>query len=126
MAETIVSTVGKSKMLKARAGIQALPAIEGVAFGSGGVNSSGEIKNHASDDTALFSEVLRKKVDGHEVISDTQIRYTCTLSETELNDVSISEIGLYDTDGDIVAFKSFKPKVKDSGEELIFQCDDEF
>ena len=49
MSETVVTTLAKRKMLRARAGIQAIPAITGMAFGSGGVDSSGNIKNHSGD-----------------------------------------------------------------------------
>jgi hypothetical protein len=126
MSETVVTTLAKRKMLRARAGIQAIPAITGMAFGSGGVDSSGNIKNHTPDAPKLYNELLRKKIDKYEVISDTKIRYTCTIGSGELNGAKISEIALYDSTGDIVAMKSFSSKGKDSGEEMIFECDDTF
>jgi hypothetical protein len=97
-----------------------------MAFGSGGVDSSGNIKNHTPDAPKLYNELLRKKIDKYEVISDTKIRYTCTIGSGELNGAKISEIALYDSTGDIVAMKSFSSKGKDSGEEMIFECDDTF
>ena len=60
------------------------------------------------------------------MISDVQYRYTVTLSETELADENISEIGLYDAAGDIVAIKNFKAKGKDSDMEMTFMLDDIF
>ena len=78
MAGTTVTTRAKKKMLEARAGIAALPKIVGMAFGTGGVNSAGEIVAHSPDQNALHKEVLRKDIDGYTVVSDTKIRYSCT------------------------------------------------
>ncbi len=124
---TIVTTRAKKKMLQARAGIIAsLPTITGMAFGTGGCTDGGTVVNHDADDNALFSEAHRQAVDGYEVISDTQIRYSCTLAVGTLDDTYISEVGLYDSDGDFVAFKSFLKKGKDSDMEVVFECDDMF
>ena len=114
MAGTTVTTKAKKKMLQARAGIAALPKITGMAFGTGGVKN------------VLHKEVLRKAIDGYEVVSDTKIRYSCTLAENELAGVYISECGLYDADGDMVAMKSFMKKGKDGDMEAVFECEDMF
>ena len=113
-------------MLEARAGIAPLSKIVGMAFGTGGVNGSDEIVPHSPDQNALHNEAFRKAVDGYEVISDTCIRYKCTLSETELANTYISEIGIYDADGDMVAMKAFMKKGKDADMEVVFECDDTF
>lgn len=126
MAGTTVTTIAKKKMLRARAGIAPLPKIVGMAFGDGGTNAGGEIVVHSADQNKLHHEVLRKNVDGYEVLSDTRIRYTCTLAENELANTYISELGLYDADGDMVALKSFMKKGKDADMEVIFECEDTF
>lgn len=126
MAGTTVTTKAKKKMLEARAGIAALPKIVGMAFGTGGVNPSGEIIAHSPDQNALHKEVLRKNVDGYTVVSDTKIRYSCTLTASELAGEYISEVGLYDAQGDFVAFKAFLKKGKDADMECVFECDDTF
>lgn len=126
MAGTTVTTKAKKKMLEARAGIAALPKIEGMAFGTGGVNSAGDIVTHSPDQNALHKEVLRKAIDGYTVVSDTKIRYSCTLTASELVGEYISEVGLYDAQGDFVAFKAFMKKGKDGDMEAIFECDDTF
>lgn len=127
MAGTTVTTIAKKKMLEARAGIAALPKIKGMAFGTGGVNDSGDIiVEHSEEQNSLHTEVYRKEIDGYEVISDTKIRYRCTLEENELADTYISEIGLYDEQNDMVAMKAFLKKGKDADMEVIFECDDMF
>ena len=40
MANSVITLKAREKMVKARAGIQPLPAIVGMAFGDGGVDSS--------------------------------------------------------------------------------------
>ena len=127
MASTIVTTKAKKKMVEARAGIATLPKITGMAFGTGGVNSSGTIINHTAGQNALYNEVYRQAVDGYTVISDTVIRYPCTIAAGSITDgTSISEIGLYDSAGDFVALKSFHAKGIDSDMDTIFECDDTF
>ena len=73
MAGTTVTTLAKKKMVKARAGISSLPKIVGMAFGDGGVDSGGTVKPHSADQNTLHHELLRKNVDGYEVLSDTSI-----------------------------------------------------
>ena len=44
MAKNVIITkTARKKLVQARAGIIALPKIVGMAFGSGGVNSKGEV-----------------------------------------------------------------------------------
>ena len=53
-------------------------------------------------------------------------RYECTLTEAELAGGYISEIGLYDENGDMVCIKSFRKKGKDDDLEMTFTIDDIF
>ncbi len=41
------------------------------------------------------NELLRKKYDSYTMVSDTECKYECTLTEEELAGKEISEIGLY-------------------------------
>ena len=127
MSATTVTTKAKKKMVEARAGISTLPTIVGMAFGTGGVNANDVLVAHTESQNALYNEVLRKVVDGYTVISDTKIRYACTIASGDLaNGTKISEIGLYDSAGDFVALKSFTPKGIDTDMTTIFECDDSF
>lgn len=126
MAEAIVTLAAKTKMMKARTGEIALPKIVGMAFGSGGVDSTGNVLVPVETQNALNSELLRKAIDGYEYLSDKKCRYTCTLANDELVGKYISEIALYDEDGDLVAIKNFLSKGKDSDLEMTMQIDDEF
>ena len=107
MANSVITLKAREKMVKARAGIQPLPAIVGMAFGDGGVDSSGTV---LAPGETLRNEILRKAIDGYTEITSTSYRYTCTLGKEELVGNAISEIALYDTDGDYVGLKTFRTK----------------
>lgn len=123
MANSIVTTVARQKLVKARAGVIALPPIMGMAFGDGGVTEDGVVLIPGEE---LKNELFRKTIDGFKVITSTCYRYTCTLEKSELEGVSISEIGLYDSEGDLIAIKNFRRKEKDGDMEMQFDIDDQF
>ncbi len=125
----VITTKAREKLVKARAGDLTLPAIVGMAFGDGGVDSGGTVLAPSQAQADLSNELLRKTLDtndGHTYPSSTTCRYKCTLTESELAGKEISEIGLYDSDGDIVAIKTFARKGKDDDIELSFTVDDIF
>ena len=126
MADAVVTLIARRKMVRARAGEMDLPPIVGMAFGTGGVDSSGNPVQPLVSDEGLKNEVFRKAVDSHVFTDDTTCRYLCTLAASECVDEEISELGLYDSDGDIIAIKTFKSKGKDSDLEMTFRVDDIF
>lgn len=126
MSDCIIVHTARKKMLEARAGIRALSPIKGVAFGNGAVNESGEVIVPNAGDVALKNELLRKDIDGYEIVSDLRIRYICTLEKNDLAGEQINEVALFDTDGDIVAIKSFLNKGKDGDMQMIIEIDDTF
>lgn len=126
MANVIITKAAREKMVKARAGAITLPIVTGMAFGDGGVNESGEVIAPVEEQTELRHELYRKAVDGYAFIEDTTCRYECTLSEAELAGAYISEIGLYDEEGDILCVKSFRKKGKDDDLEMTYTLDDMF
>lgn len=123
MAATVITTIGKSKTLKARAGIITLPRIIGMAFGDGAIIND-TIVTPDADDNTLKHELLRKPVDGVEIIHSTRVRYICTLTKEELAYQRINECALYDADGDLICIKSFPNNEKDDDMEMQFRIDD--
>lgn len=127
MAQNVIITKkARKKLLQARAGDITLPKIIGMAFGSGGVDISGNVIAPLENQETLKAELLRKPVRGHSFIGETTCRYECTLSESELAGQYISEIGLYDAEGDIVCIKTFTKKGKDGDIEMTYTLDDVF
>lgn len=125
-SNVIITKVARKKLVKARAGAVVLPAIVGMAFGTGGVDVNGVVIPPAEDQTALKNEVLRKIIDGYSFVADTTCRYECTLEKAELAGEYISELGLYDAEGDLVCIKTFIQKGKDDDLEMTFMLDDIF
>lgn len=123
MANSVITLKAREKMVKARAGIQPLPVIVGMAFGDGGVDSSGTV---LAPGETLRNEILRKAIDGYTEITSTSYRYTSTLGKDELVGEAISEIALYDAEGDYVGLKTFRTKYKDEDMEMVFELDDQF
>lgn len=127
MADAVVTIIGRQKMAKARVGEATLPTIVGVAFGTGGVAEDGTVLAPSTDQTKLNKEVLRKVYDSYQFMDNgTTVRYTCRLLSDECAGESLSEVALYDTDGDLIGIKNFLPKGKDEDIEMTFDIDDKF
>ena len=122
----IITKTARKKMAKARAGEAQLPKVVGMVFGSGGVNDNGSVKNPEPEQTSLNNELHRQVIDGYKFISETTVQYKCTLSETTIPNTLISEIGLYDEEGDIIYIKNFLAKGKDNDLEMVFTINDIF
>ena len=122
----LITKAARVKLVKARAGDLTLPKIIGMAFGDGGVDASGTVIPPTEGQTGLRNELLRKPCSGHTFVADATERYECTLGEDELAGKEISEIGLYDEDGDIVGIKCFTRKGKDDDVEQTYTIDDIF
>lgn len=121
MAKTVITTIGKNKILKARAGISALSKIKYMAFGDGGENDPA-----SAGDNALSHELLRKEIDGYSIINETRFRFSSTIATDELANTTINEFGLIDADGDFVIIRNTADKIKDGDEEMRFDVDDMF
>ena len=126
MADTVITLKARKKMVQARAGAITLPPIVGMVFGTGGVDEAGMPVAPSGSDEGLKQEIFRKELDSYTFTDDTTCRYLCTLEVGECDNEEISEIGLYDSEGDITAIKTFKKKGKDSDLEMTFRIDDIF
>lgn len=122
----VITKAAREKLVKARAGAITLPKVAGMAFGSGGVNADGTVIKPSDAQTALVNERYRKVIDKYSFPSDTTCRYECTLTEPELAGEEISEVGLYDEEGDIVCIKNFTRKGKDDDVKQTYVLDDIF
>ncbi len=122
----IITKKARENMVKARAGAITLPKIVGMAFGEGGVDSSGSVVAPTVDQKELKQELLRKEIKSYSFPAETTCQYVCALTENELAGKDISEIGLYDENGDIACIKTFKSKGKDADIQMTFTLDDVF
>lgn len=120
---SMITVTGRRKMAQARAGVATLPKIVGIALGNGGVDTEGNV---LAPGETLNNELLRREADSITPVSETSYRFSLCLSKDELAGEAISEMALYDEDGDIVAVKNFSVKGKDADMEMIFEIDDTF
>lgn len=126
MAQGVITKKGREKLCKAHAGDISLPPITQMGFGSGGIDSGGVVIATTGEEVALRGELLIKNIDSHTYPETTTARYSTRLTKTELANQTISEMGLFDSDGDMVAYKTFLPKGKDDDMEFIFDMDEIF
>ncbi len=122
----VITKTARQKLVKARAGAVQLPKIVGMAFGNGGTDADGNVIAPSDAWNGLSHEIYRKAIDGYSFPEDTVCRYECTLTEKELAGEEISEVGLYDEEGDVVCIKTFSRKGKDDDIEQTYILDDIF
>lgn len=126
MAQGVITVKARENFAKAHAGDIVLPHIVQMAFGSGGLDSEGNPISCTGEEVALRNELLRKDVDSHSYPIETTCRYSVRLDKAELANQVISEQGLFDEDGNLVAYKTFLGKGKDDDMEFIFDMDEIF
>ena len=115
---TVITDLGKNKILKAHAGLADLPAILQIAYGDGATEAP------SATDNALQHELLRKDITSVEKISTTCFRYRCELGVNELADQTINETALIDADGDLVVIRRTPNKIKGGDEIFVFEMDE--
>ena len=126
MAQGVITKTGREKLCQAHAGDLILPMITQMAFGDGGVDDAGTVIETTGEEESLRNELLRKEIDTHTYPETTTGRYSVRLGKAELANENISELGLYDAAGDLVAYKTFLSKGKDDDMEFIFDMDEIF
>lgn len=107
--------------------VSVINKITRIAFGDGGVDSSGEPISPIDTQTDLNHRIGIYDIDAEpEYPVPTTARYTVTIPEDDLPGASISEAGLVDSSGMLCAVKTMYVKRKDKGVTFTFTFDDEF
>lgn len=124
---SVKTNKGRENLAKAHAGTAALPKVVTLVLGSGGVDSTGKIKDLTGAETALFNQVISKTAAQSFPTLYTS-RYTITVDADldALVGVNINEAGLIDEAGSLVAMKTFSNKGLESGTIMDFDYDAEF
>lgn len=128
MAETSTITLARRTQLrKITSGvISTLPPISHIAFGTGGVDSTGKPIPPSETQQELTQEIARYPIDSVTAPIETTARYTVTIPKNELIGEKISEAALVDEHGTLCAIKTMFVKQKDDGVIFTFTFDDEF
>ena len=123
--KSVITKIRRKKMAEASHTTGSIGKITAIALGSGGVNADGTVIVPLAENVALKSEVVRKPYTSSTKTSDTSYEYTIKLEENELVGTFISEMALFDEDGDVVAFSNFLAKGKDETE-VTFTIEDNY
>lgn len=124
---SVITKARRVKLCQASSDIaKPLAPITHIAFGSGGVDESGEPIIPLESQTALKNELARYAIDKVEYPVETTARYTVTIPKDEMTGDSINEAALVDSAGDLAAIRTMYTKRKDAGVEFVFEFDDEF
>jgi hypothetical protein len=126
MANSVTTDLARGIFAKAHGEGLPVPQITTVAWGTGGVDASGNVLVPSGTLTAVPGEVIQKPIESYSYPIPTTARFTVKLSTTEANGNEISSCGLYDSAGNLIAVKNFSRKAKDSETELVVTWDEEF
>ncbi|MED0688042.1 MULTISPECIES: hypothetical protein [Anoxybacillus] len=127
MANTVTTIKAREKFAKAHAGIAPLPPITHVGWGNGGHDPDTRMPIMPTADVNVIpGEIMRKEIKGFEFPIPTTLRVFVDLLFSESGENEISCCGLYDAEGDLVAWKTFKPKPMDEETTLEIDWDEQF
>lgn len=116
MASTVITNAYRARMADFHAGIGPLVPFASMAFGNGGHNPDGTPKPANADATALGHELLRKPLKSITRPEAYTVECEGRIEPGELTGFAISEAALLDADGQVVAIKTFAPKIREADE----------
>lgn len=119
MADAVMTQKGQEKLCRAHAGDRKLPKLKYIAYGDGGVDETRNPLPVTGEEVALRNELLRIELGEHQYPIPTTCEYQSELSKTTLANIFLSELGIFDEEGDLMIYKTFLPKGKD--EDMLFQ-----
>ncbi len=119
MADAMITKKGREKLCYAHAGDSTLPKLKYIAYGDGGVDEQGTPILPTGEEVSLRNELFREEIDEHQFPVLTTCEYKHELSKTELANVYLSELGIFDEEGDLIIYKTFLKKGKD--DDMLFQ-----
>lgn len=124
-SNSIITVKSREKLAKARNGLIALPKVAEIGIGDGGIDAEGKVRTPNENDVSLRNLLLKRAYDSTTQISATAYRYRIDL-RAELVGKSVSELALFDYEGDMLAVKTFKNKTIETDMEISFEIDDIF
>lgn len=123
---TVTTKLAREKFAKAHRGDIVLPTVAEMAFGDGGHDLGGLAIAPSGNEVEVPGEFIRKPIDETSFPIDTTLRILGNLGFTEGEGKHVSAVGIYDSDGDLAALKTFSPKVKDEDTRIDIEWDEKF
>lgn len=118
MSEVKITEIGREKLCKSHAGDISLPRLKYIAYGDGGTDVEGIPFVVTGEEVSLRNELLRIEINEHNYPEKTTCEYKSELSKKDLMNVYISELGIFDEEGDLIVYQTFLKKGKD--DDMLF------
>ena len=126
-ANTITTAAQRSKFATAHATSGVLPTIAEIGFGTGGHDTGTGLPTQPTGlETAVGGEVVKKAITSINTTVPTTAEVLGILDFAEGNGVSISAIGLYDSDGDLICLKHTEPSPKTAEKRMEITWKEQF
>ncbi|MCF8020854.1 MAG: hypothetical protein K9L62_15860 [Vallitaleaceae bacterium] len=109
---TVTTVVAREKFARSHGGDYTLPTVTNIAFGTGGHNVlTGEPIPPEDTMMEVPGEIINKSINSHEYPVETMLRVVGDVSDSDIGTGDdISACGIYDSESDLVAIKTFSPK----------------
>lgn len=118
MSEAVTLDAFRARLAAAVAGEGPAPVVAQMAFGTGGHSPDGTAKPVDAARTSLYAEALRKPVASIARPQPGWVEVKGVLAESDLVGQTLSEAALVDASGQLIAMKTFAPKVKEADERI--------
>ena len=126
-ANTITTAAQRAKFATAHATSGVLPIIAQIGFGTGGHDTGTGLPTQPTGlETAVGGEVVKKAITSVNTTVPTTAEVLGILDFEEGNGVSISAIGLYDSDGDLICLKHTEPSPKTADKRMEITWKEQF
>jgi phage-related tail fiber protein len=97
-----------------------------ISVGNGGLKDDGTPKAFDPNQNGLYGEIVKFNVPpATRAENKNTYKLVIEQSDTSVDGKKISEIGLIDAEGDLVAAQTFLPKIKDANSEFVFTLTEE-
>ena len=126
-ANTITTVVARAKFATAHATSGVLPTIAEIGFGTGGHDTDTGLPTQPTGlETVVGGEVQKNAIESIVLTVPTTAEVLGILDFAEGNGVSISAIGLYDSDGDLICLKHTEPSPKTAEKRMEITWKEQF
>lgn len=126
-ANTITTATQRAKFATAHATSGVLPTIAEIGFGTGGHDTGTGLPTQPTGlETVVGGEVVKKAITSVNTTVPTTAEVLGILDFAEGNGVSISAIGLYDSDGELICLKHTEPSPKTAEKRMEITWKEQF
>ena len=125
--KSVITLYRRIKLARVTSGeIEKIPKIAYMAFGSGGIDESGEPITPSEEQTELNNEICRVSIHSVEFPIATTVKYTAILPRGKYTGEKFNEFALVDEEGYLCAIQNTYTKQKDEDLTMTREIEDQF